>query len=662
MASHIQVGLAQAYYHFTIAPNHIFMNKFVFSFSIIFFLSATLFSQKNVPEITIKVAEKSGFLGMGKPKFVTITLSTRTIDKAPIGDSVNAGQLYYFVVKDSGGWKLDEDFVKEELVKLKIEQNSTTTPFAAVSPVYKEGEHNQLLVSCKKNFEFHKPFSFVFPIDKVNNSVVMEIPQEYWPGFSKFKKLLRDGEKAESAGKLDEEIGTYEKILRDKPLSIFPDFEPIFMKRLTCYQKLFELHSQQYQVMLANQSITTKQKITSTEEFIPKITSIAENAPLEQYQNQTTTGIVSQLVESAATVIVRTKFVRDSLNLALDEQTIRFIVLGSSAGKIDFKYKYIVESAAHAYASLNFEDTTATFLKVTVPEEFTARLQKYGLMNAYETFLRTVNNRWTAKKPMFPDGFLKNLQKDTAQFPLPYYSILKAVEDFYAKDFSSAKAEIRNVMIKSYEYNLTERIDQLRILINTIQKNISPEALQIIQLGYKAELRSENEKAVELYKDAMLLAEDYAPAAFALGKLYDKNGDSYLANNFFQKAVTADSQYYTAYRFLYTNFIKSGNFKPMIDLLTQALSFGNDFFDIHFNLGIAYNGAAQYDLAIRHYERALELNNKSIPANIQAGVSYQNLKSYAKAREYYQRAIVIDPEDQTATENLKRLDELQKKF
>jgi tetratricopeptide (TPR) repeat protein len=205
-------------------------------------------------------------------------------------------------------------------------------------------------------------------------------------------------------------------------------------------------------------------------------------------------------------------------------------------------------------------------------------------------------------------------------------------------------------------------MDHLRILINTIEKNVPHEVLQRIKDGYRAEERGENEKAIEQYKDAMLIAEDYAPAAFALGKLYDRSGDSYTANNFFQKAVTADSQYYTAYRFLYTNFFKNANFKPMIDLLTQSLSYGNDFFDIHFYLGIAYNGSAQYDLAIQQYERALELNNRSIDANIQAGISYQNMKSYSKARDYFRRAIVIDPENQTATENLKRLDELQKKF
>jgi tetratricopeptide (TPR) repeat protein len=100
----------------------------------------------------------------------------------------------------------------------------------------------------------------------------------------------------------------------------------------------------------------------------------------------------------------------------------------------------------------------------------------------------------------------------------------------------------------------------------------------------------------------------------------------------------------------------------MIDLLTQALARGNDFYDIHYYLGIAYNGAALFDDAIKQYERALELNAKSTDANIQAGIAYQNLKSYVKAREYYTRAIQIDPENQTATENLKRLDELQKKF
>ena len=179
--------------------------------------------------------------------------------------------------------------------------------------------------------------------------------------------------------------------------------------------------------------------------------------------------------------------------------------------------------------------------------------------------------------------------------------------------------------------------------------------------GRKAEEDGNTDSAIEHYKDAMLISEEYAPAAFVLGKLYDRIGDN-KANNFFQKAITNDSIYYSAYRFLYLNYVKSANFKPMMDLLNEAIVRGNDFFNIHYYLGIAYNGAGLFEEAIKQYQRALELNSKSIDANIQAGIAYQNMKSYAKARECYTKAIQIDPENQTATENLKRLDELQKKF
>jgi tetratricopeptide (TPR) repeat protein len=273
-----------------------------------------------------------------------------------------------------------------------------------------------------------------------------------------------------------------------------------------------------------------------------------------------------------------------------------------------------------------------------------------------------VNDRWKKRLALFPPEFLINLNRDTAQFPLPYYSVLKAVNDFFSSNFVVANAEIFRVMKTSYDHDLTSRMDDLRVLIDTRAKRIPNEVLTHMIDGQTAEEKGNTDGAAEHYKDAMLIAEDYAPAAFALGKLYDRAGDTYKANNFFQKAVTTDTLYYSAYRFLYINYFKNSNFKPMIDLLTQALAHGNDFYDIHYYLGIAYNGAALYEDAIKQYERALELNNRSVDANIQAGIAYQNMKSYVKAREYYTHAIQIDPENQTATENLKRLDDLQKKF
>lgn len=637
------------------------MKKLTALFLSFFVLTSVIYAQKTAPEISIKFSEKSGFLGMGKARIAKIALSTRGQDKVLTSDNVNAGPLYYFLMRDSGGWKIDEDFILELLPKLTIEQQGKKFSVEPVSPAVQQGGNFYLHLSTKKDLQLHLPMTFTVPIEKKVETAVMNIPKELWPGYKKFSSLLQEGDKHNSGGKLQESIQSYENILTDQALAIFPEFDGVFTKRLNSYKKLYEMHKTQFLESLLSSS-TTKEKISSSEEFLGKFDFIAANAAKGEFQNAATSDGASALRDEATAQSARTAFVADSLKQALDEQTIRWIVLGSSAGKIDFKYKYVVETMAYAYLSLQFADTAAPALKATISEDLTARLEKYKLLNSYETFLRVVNSRWVARKPMFPERFLENLAKDTAQFSLPYYSMLKAVESFYVKNYRTAKTEIINVMRKSYAYELTERIDQLRILINTIEKNVPMEVLQRIKDGTKAEERGNNEKAIEHYKDALLIAEDYAPAAFALGKLYDRTGDSYTANNFFQKAVSADSQYYTAYRFLYINFFKNANFKPMADLLVSALDHGNDFFDIHYYLGIAYNGSAQYDLAIQQYERALELNSNSIDANIQAGISYQNMKSYSKAREYFRRAISIDPENQTATDNLKRLDELQKKM
>ncbi|MFA6456957.1 MAG: hypothetical protein WCW40_09060 [Bacteroidota bacterium] len=619
-------------------------------------------SPVSTPEITIKISEKSGFFGMGKPRFAKIALSTRNQDNVLNSDNVNSGPLYYFMMRDSGGWSMDEDFILEDLPKLTITQSGVSYSLEPVSPAVKQGETSVLHLSAKKHLQLNQPLTFSVPVDKKTETVVMNVQQEFWPGYKKFISLKRDAEKAMAEARFADVVTAYEQILSDRALAIFPEFEGVYVLRFIGYQNLLADNTLKFQEAMEDGDTGTKQKIASSEEFLVKFKFVSDNVSKEQFLNDGTKDGSVQLRGTSDSMIERTTVVHDSLNQALDEQTIRWIVLGSSAGKIDFKYKYVIETFAYAYLSVNFADTAASSLKTVVSEDLTARLQKYSLSNSYETFLRVVNKRWKAKEPMFPEGFLENLARDTAQFPLPFYSMLKAVQEFYAQNFLASKAEIYQVMRTCYAYELTERIDQLRILINTIEKNVPMEVLQRIKDGYKAEERGDNDKAIEQYKDAILIAEEYAPAAFALGKLYDRNGDSYTANNFFQKAVTADSQYYTAYRFLYINFFKNANFKPMIDLLTQAINFGNDFFDIHYYLGIAYNGSAQYDLAIQQYERALELNSKSIDANIQAGISYQNMKSYTKARDYFKRAITIDPENQTATDNLKRLDELQKKM
>jgi tetratricopeptide (TPR) repeat protein len=638
------------------------MKNFFFALSLpILVLFSTAAAQQNPLSIKLKVAEKSGLFNMGGPRFVRLTLSTKKSETALTCENVNNGTYYYFLLQNEGSWKIDADFVKEDLPKLSIVQDSLRVHPEVADNIIANGDSTVVLIGFPKTFGLHKPFAFEYPLDNGVAKVEVTVPQEYWAGYSKVTKFFDLGDKALSAGLYKDAIASFNVILADQGLGIFPSYDAARDKRLEGFSKFFDDNAGALAKTMTGTG-DLKQKIGANNDALPKFQYVADSLADPSLGIAAADASVAPLMEKTKTAIQRSHAALDSLHQALDDLNVRWIITGSSGGRIDFKYKYVVEALANAFASINFADSTASDLVFSIPDELSARLKKFNLEESYETFIRLSDEHWKSRSILFPHEFLANLVKDSTQFPLPYYSILSAVYDYYASNFSDAKKEIFQVMKTSYDHDLTNRMDELRILIDTKEKKIPGEVLGHMKDGQAAEEKGNSDGAAEHYKDAMLIADDYAPAAFALGKLYDRVGDSYKANNFFQKAVSTDTLYYSAYRFLYTNYFKNSNFKPMIDLLTQALAHGNDFYDIHYYLGIAYNGAALFDDAIKQYERALELNPKSTDANIQAGIAYQNMKSYAKAREYYIRAIGIDPENQTATENLKRLDELQKKF
>ena len=93
---------------------------------------------------------------------------------------------------------------------------------------------------------------------------------------------------------------------------------------------------------------------------------------------------------------------------------------------------------------------------------------------------------------------------------------------------------------------------------------------------------------------------------------------------------------------------------------TRALEHGNDFWEINFNLGLAYMGDGDLARAIKQFERALELNPRDYQTNVRLGLAHETAKNFQKAREYFNRAIFIDPIRPEAVDYLNKLNELQK--
>jgi tetratricopeptide (TPR) repeat protein len=238
--------------------------------------------------------------------------------------------------------------------------------------------------------------------------------------------------------------------------------------------------------------------------------------------------------------------------------------------------------------------------------------------------------------------------------------MLKAVNDYYYNNLAGAKGEIFKVFRTCYEPELNLRFDLLRQTIVNHEQGVSPDVVKMLDEAAQLEAKRDAPGALDKYRQITLVAPNFAYGFYVLGKFYLRTSDQIRATYSFQRAYQLDTLFLTAYRECYMQYLKQGNYKEMINVLTTAIAKGNDFWEINYNLGVAYQGDADPARAIQSFEHALALNPRSYTTNIQLGLVHQSVKNYQKAREYFNNAIGLNPTRNEAVDYLTKLNDLQR--
>ena len=189
-------------------------------------LCMTALLNAQAPSVQLKIKAKSGFLGMGGPRTIKIELSNENRQQPLTSDNVNSGQYSYFLVTPVEDWKLDQDFVKDELSKVNIYQNEKKIPIEWKGELISEG-NNSVLLGFPKTFVINLLFLFQCPIDETMNQAEFKVPQEFWPGFTMVSDLAKQAEIAADAKNFISAIRSYDKILSNADFKIlFNSFSP----------------------------------------------------------------------------------------------------------------------------------------------------------------------------------------------------------------------------------------------------------------------------------------------------------------------------------------------------------------------------------------------------------------------------------------------------
>ncbi len=610
--------------------------------------------------VEILVKQKSGFLGLGRPRSMTVELSNQGRQEPLTSTNINAGPFYYFLCRPVGEWQFDFDFLKEDLPKLSLLQKEQKLSAAWKSDFVEDSTYAAILVGFPKELKLYEPILVQFQAGDSLCQAEIKVAEQYWPGYTIFTDLLTNADSSLSHQQYREAITACNRLLSNQSFQIFPRFAEVKDKRTQIFDRyLTETWSSLTGVQSSTQ-LSPKQKIGSIDRLKPVFLFIGDSLTSSALNVSLLEPAVRAIAERANNGLVQASSARDSLQRVLDDENTRWIIAGSMPAGSEYLYKTVIEAVSAAFSSLDFRDSSKTALRLRVSDDLQARLGKYNLTESFETFLRLCNDRYNNRLPIFPPNFLPNLQKDSAAFPLPYYSVLKAINDYYYGSFDGAKREIFKIFRTSYDPELCMKFDRMRVQIGVREANISPEVLKVLQEAETAELRNDTQAATEKYLQLSLIAPNFAFGSFATGKFFARTGDPTRAFTFFQRAYTSDTLFFSAYREAYSGYRKTANYKPMIDVLTQAFQKGNDNLDVHFNLGLAYMGDGDVARAIQHFERALELNPLSYQTNIQLGLAYQSVKNYPRARDFLVKAVDIDPVRQEAVELLNKLNELQK--
>jgi tetratricopeptide (TPR) repeat protein len=612
-----------------------------------------------VPSVQLLIKEKSGFLGLGGPRVIRLELSTESGLGVPSSDAIQAGRYLYFLVRPAGDWKLSPSFIAEDLTTLAIAQNDRWYPPVWTGDVEADST-TSVLLGFPKTIRIERPFSFAIHSGDSIRQVEMRVPEAFWPGYRYLTETLKNAETAQAKPDFLAAIAAYEQIILRSDLDIFPRAIESRQKRTDVFAATLGEVKSRMQSLGSGDPATLKQRMTALDGLYPLIAFVSDSLPRPAWGIAPTDPPVKAVLDDARNTRVRLSFLRDSLQTAYDDLTIRWILEGSTTGKNGYLYQAMIETLGAAFASLSPADTASGALNVRLSSEYSDRLVKFNLTESYDTFLRICTERLRRREPLFPPDFLPNLRKDSLAFSLPYYDMLLAIEEYYTGSLSGAREVIRRIVRTCDDPVVVLAFDRFRVFSIMREQWLSPDVSRLLDEADRLELARDTIGATERYRQLTLVAPTLAYGYEALGRFYLRINDVIRAQFALQRAYQLDTLFLSAYGEAAELAFRQNNFKAAVEVLNTALAKGNDCWYVHYSLGRALLADGDAARATVEATRAIALNPRSYTSYVQLGLAYQTAKNYKKAREAYNAAVGIDPTRQEAVDRLSKLNEIQK--
>ncbi len=211
---------------------------------------------------------------------------------------------------------------------------------------------------------------------------------------------------------------------------------------------------------------------------------------------------------------------------------------------------------------------------------------------------------------------------------------------------------IPDLLAAGVQHHNAGRLSEAQAAYMQVLKAASTHPIALHLMGVVALQVGQNQSAVDLITQALVVKPDYADAHSNLGNALKALGRLDEAVASYEKAIACNPKFVSAHYNLGNGLHELGRLEDAVASYRQALTIKPDYADASTNLGNVYNELGQLDEAVAAYRKALSIKPDFAEGHYNLGSALAALGHEDDAVASYQKAIAIRPNYAEAHSNL----------
>ncbi|MCD6329057.1 MAG: tetratricopeptide repeat protein [Candidatus Cloacimonetes bacterium] len=626
------------------------MKKKVALIFIFVFCTCVLFAQ----ETNLLYKEKKTF-PPSKEKIISIHLCDIEGLEVLTAEEFNKTDTLYFCYQPMGTWNFKNKELNNDLTAIHITHNGKSIQPQSIIPKYDTNNKLYEVIAAfpRNEFELAMPFSFS---NELGNSQPLTLPEKFWPDYEKYGQCYTRGAELADMQEYLESFSVLKCFLSNKPE----------VEGLSFYRLVMQLLKNDVKITVdSNQSDFNILKLnfmrSLSKDNLDKLSEIHEKSVIAQdsfliYFEFVQTNESNMLKDKLSQLVTESGAL---LQKYIDEFKLQKLSIFENGHYSDNRYAFYIDLLCRM---LCYTDSIHTIdslhiINPSFADFFPEQRDRLALLEWLDDFLagiNLINSIIERDHYVLGDSAMLNLENQVMIEKQPYYEIIGAFNALGSKSIGDFAQKISDAFIKCTDGKLLDLLELQYLSYLATENNISSVVMKTINKGLMFEKQGNTSEAEQQYTKASMLASNYAPPQFYLGRIYHQKDEKYTAEIYFDKALTISPTYISPMKYRIDFLIEEENYELALEQVNSALESNPIWFFYFLKAKTLYN-LQRYTEAGDALNQAINLNGFNFDQYILLGDIYKGQGNLERARDAYGNAGKIDPTNKIFTERMTSL-------